>query len=498
MQQYLKTIGAPVAWNVTLGDGVTVGVLDSGVDATHPDLDGSTGGGNKIVGQVTVCAGCGPGDGNGHGTHVTGILAADTGNGLGVASLGWGVKVQMYKVLDSNGVGNTTDVASAIYKAVAAHVRVISMSLANFSCAADPNQCGPDPDDAAAVEYALAHNVVVVAAAGNDGFNSPAYPASYPGVLSVAATDDNRTVEPFSQWGSAANIAAPGSNIVSTWNDGQYRVLSGTSMSTPMVAAAAALMIKHNSALTGPQITELLESTAAPTAGGNPINGGFLNVPAALAAEAHPPHLFNGYETAGSDGSVYTFGSTVFLGSLRGHPLNRPVVGMALRGDGLGYWLDASDGGVFTFGDAGFHGSTGNLRLNKPVVGMAATPDGRGYWLVASDGGVFAFGDAGFHGSTGNIRLNKPVVGMAATADGRGYWLVASDGGIFTFGNAGFHGSTGNLALQKPVVGMTPTPSGRGYWMAAADGGIFTFGDARFWGSTGGSSIPAPVVGVAS
>ncbi len=418
--------------------------------------------------------------------------------------------------------------------------RVISMSLANFSCAADPNQCGPDPDDAAAVEYALAHNVVVVAAAGNDGFNSPAYPASYPGVLSVAATDDNRTVEPFSQWGLAANIAAPGSNIVSTWNDGAYRVLSGTSMSTPMVAAAAALMIQHNPALTGPQITELLEGTAAPTAGGNPINGGFLNVPAALAAEAHPPHLFNGYETAGSDGSVYTFGSTVFLGSLRGLALNRPVVGMAMRGDGLGYWLDASDGGVFTFGDAGFHGSTGNLRLNKPVVGMAATPDGRGYWLVASDGGVFAFGDAGFHGSTGNlrlnkpvvgmaatpdgrgywlvasdggifafgdagfrgstgnIRLNKPVVGMAATADGRGYWLVASDGGIFTFGNAGFHGSTGNLALQKPVVGMTPTPSGRGYWMAAADGGIFTFGDARFWGSTGGSSIPAPVVGVAS
>ncbi len=122
MQNYLKSIGAPAAWNVTHGDGVTVAVLDSGVDATHPDLDGSTGGGNKIVGQVTVCAGCGPGDGNGHGTHVTGILAADTGNGLGVASLGWGVRVQMYKVLDSNGVGNTADVASAIYMAVAAHV----------------------------------------------------------------------------------------------------------------------------------------------------------------------------------------------------------------------------------------------------------------------------------------------------------------------------------------------------------------------------------------
>jgi subtilisin family serine protease len=535
MQQYLETIGAPAAWGITHGDGVTVAVLDTGVDAAHQDLAG------KVVAQVPVC-GCGPsnGDANGHGSHVTGILAADTNNGIGIASLGWGVKVEMYQVLNANGLGDTTDVATAIYDAVAAHVRVISMSLANFSCAADPSQCGPDPDDAAAVEYALAHNVVVVAAAGNDGLNSPTYPASYPGVLSVAATDDSGGVQPFSQWGMAANIATPGSKIVSTWNDGGYAVLSGTSMSTPQVAAAAALMIAHNPTLTGPQITELLESTARPTSGGNPINGGLLDVPAALAAEAHPPHLFNGYDTAGSDGSVYSFGAAVFLGSLRGHALNRPVVGMALRGNGLGYWLDASDGGVFAFGDsgfygstgnirlnqpvvgmaatpdgrgywlvaadggvfafgdAGFHGSTGNIRLNRPVVGMAATPDGRGYWLVAADGGVFAFGDAGFHGSTGNIRLNKAVVGMAATVDGRGYWLVAADGGVFAFGDAGFHGSTGNLVLQKTMVGMTPTPSGRGYWLAAADGGVFTFGDARFWGSTGGEAIPGAVVGVAS
>ncbi len=384
-EQYLRTIGAPAAWAVTHGTGVTVAVLDSGVDATQPDLA------NKIASNVNICIrddpGCaGSGDGLGHGTHVSGIVAANTNNGVGVASLGWGVKVDMYKVLDSDGVGNTADVATAIYDAVAAHVRVISMSLANFSCAADPNECGPDPDEEAAVEYALAHNVVVVAAAGNDGLDSPAYPASYPGVLSVAATDNGGSVQSFSQWGSAANIAAPGLDILSTWPAALcppspapcYQLLSGTSMATPQVAAAAALMIAHDPALSGPQITEILESTARPTEGGNPIHGGLLDVPAALAAEAHPPHGFDGYDAVGSDGSVYSFGSTVHLGDLAGQPLARPVVGMALGSDGLGYWLAASDGGIVRF-------------RRRPVLRV----DG---WYPAEPAGGGDGGDAGWPG----------------------------------------------------------------------------------------------------
>ncbi len=102
----------------------------------------------------------------------------------------------------------------------------------------------------------------------------------------------------------------------------------------------------------------------------------------------------------------------------------------------------ASDGGIFSYGDAQFYGSTGGIHLNEPVVGMAARADGNGYWLVASDGGIFNYGDAGFYGSTGGIQLNQAVVGMAATADGNGkYWLVASDGGIFNYGRT--RGSTG-------------------------------------------------------
>ncbi len=160
-----------------------------------------------------------------------------------------------------------------------------------------------------------------------------------------------------------------------------------------------------------------------------------------------------------------------------------------------GYRMAAADGGVFSFCEP-FYGSMGGHALNRPIVGMAATPDGGGYWLVASDGGVFSFGDAAFYGSTGAMRLNRPIVGLAATPDGRGYWLVASDGGVFTFGDAAFYGSAGSFNLDAPVVGISASPDGGGYWLAASDGGVFTFGDAGFEGSTGATALVAPVVSI--
>ena len=192
--------------------------------------------------------------------------------------------------------------------------------------------------------------------------------------------------------------------------------------------------------------------------------------------------------TAG--GAVQAFGGAPELGSLAGHRLNQPVVGIAATPDGDGYWLVASDGGVFSFGDAQFFGSTGSIRLNQPVVGIAATHDGDGYWLVAADGGVFSFGDARFFGSTGDVRLNQPVVGIAATPDGGGYWLAASDGGVFSFGDATFYGSTGGIKLNQPVTGIAAAGA-TGYWLSAADGGIFDFGAAYFAGSAATGTFAA-------
>ncbi len=202
-----------------------------------------------------------------------------------------------------------------------------------------------------------------------------------------------------------------------------------------------------------------------------------------------------GYWLVGSDGGIFSFGSSGYFGSTGAMHLNAPIVGMASTPDGGGYWLVASDGGIFAFGDAAFDGSMGAKHLNAPIVGMAGTPDGHGYWLVASDGGIFSFGDAGYHGSMGAKHLNQPIVGMTPTPSGAGYWLVASDGGIFAFGTAGFFGSTGAMHLNAPIVGMD-SPDAGGYWLVASDGGIFAFGDAGYFGSTGAMHLNAPIVGV--
>src|SRR5579859_6779956 len=244
-QPNLAAVNAPQAWAVTMGNpNLAVAVIDTGVDTMpiHPDLVG------KVTSGPTICTApgevCVPGvDKVGHGTHVSGIIGAFTNNTVGIAGLGWHTKVYMIKALDDpsisdprGGGGTTADIATAIYDAVNGGFRVINMSLSNDPCSLGSGDCGPDPDTQAAVGYAIDHGVVVVAAAGNARAQDPAYPAGYPGVLSVAAADNNRVVTDFSNFGPSANIAAPGLNILSTFNDGKYAIETGTSMAAPHVA----------------------------------------------------------------------------------------------------------------------------------------------------------------------------------------------------------------------------------------------------------------------
>ena len=206
----------------------------------------------------------------------------------------------------------------------------------------------------------------------------------------------------------------------------------------------------------------------------------------------------SGYRLVGADGGIYSFGNSGFFGSMGGHHLNSPVVGIATVPGGTGYWLVGADGGIYAFGSAGFFGSMGGHHLNSPIVGIAPTPDGQGYWLVGSDGGIYAFGDAGFYGSMGGHPLNSPIVGMTSSPTGHGYWFVGADGGIFAFGDAGFFGSMGGRPLNSPIVGMTSSPTGHGYWFVGADGGIYAFGDAGFFGSMGGHHLNSAIVGMAA
>jgi subtilisin family serine protease len=508
-QSDLWAVHASQAWGITTGSASDlVAVLDTGVDPNQPQLKG------KVIVGPDVCVDDRPlcasvYDNKGHGTFVTGIIAATDNDDIGIASLGWNTKVIDIKVLDDTGAGNSMDEATGIYDAVAAGARVINLSLQNQPCNENPSDCGPNQDEEQAVDYAIAHGVVVVAAAGNDSqrpSNEPVYPASYPGVLSVAAATDQGAVDPvnggpyldFSEYGDAANIAAPGINVLSTWDDGNYAVDSGTSMAAAHVSAAAALVMAADPGLSGPQVATLLRQTASPlTQGSDAIDGGLLNAGAAVKAAASRDlsTTLDGYELVGSDGGVYSSGVVASRTSTASDHVSH-VVGGAERPDGLGYWLVTSNGAVYAFGDAVSYGSATKMQLAHPIVGMTATPDGKGYWLMANDGGIFAFGDARFYGSMAKVNLADPIAGMAATPDAKGYWLVANNGAVYAFGDARFYGPTSKIRFTHPIEGIAATLDGKGYWLVGSDGGVFAFGDATFFGSEAGKPLAHPIVGI--
>ena len=473
-QKELTTIGAPAGWDITTGSpSVVVAVLDGVVDASHPDLAGKvTSGPSYVSGGCTDATDVEAS----HATAVAGIVGADTDNALGIASLGWQTKVLAIAVLDECGIGTASEVAAGLHYAADHGARVINLSLAGKS----------HPVLAEAVEYAQSKGALIVAAAGNAGKTTEVFPAAYAGVVAVGSTSpDGTKVSTFSNGGPWVDIEAPGESIVSTSTlTGGYASYNGTSFASPMVSAAAALILARHGEFTPDDVAGRLTRTVRTLPGTN----GVLDVSTALV---DPP---GGFVMLASDGGAFTFGDAVYRGSAGGIRLNKPIVAAATAGS-KGYWEAAADGGVFAFG-VPFLGSMGGTRLNQPVVGLAATPTGKGYWLVARDGGIFSFGDATFVGSTGAIRLNQPIVGMAPTPSGNGYWLVARDGGIFSFGDAVFAGSTGGIELVSPIVGMA-TAGRSSYWLVASDGGVFAFGGASFFGSGAGAAGPG-VVGIAT
>ena len=277
-------IHLPAAWDITTGSAaVKVAVIDTGIDYLHPDLSGRFTGGYDFVNQDDDAL-----DDHGHGTHVAGIIAAGGNNGVGVAGAAWGVSLLGYKVLDASGSGFDSDVISAIIAAADAGARIINMSLGG-------DQASPALTDA--VNYALARNVVIVAAAGNDGAATVGYPAAIPGVIAVSSTNQSDGLSSFSNYGSAISVGAPGSSILSTVPSGGcalcvgsgYRTLSGTSMATPQVAGLAALILSVNGGYSAAQVRAIIENTAADlgSPGVDPSFGnGRIDAGAAVAAAA--------------------------------------------------------------------------------------------------------------------------------------------------------------------------------------------------------------------
>ena len=218
-------VGAPQEWKAAQGDGAVVGVIDTGIDATHPDLQGQVVGGVNLVDATTPNAWA---DDEGHGTHVSGTIAA---RGQGLFGVAPKAKLYAIKVLDSQGNGDYSTVIAGIQWAMNHGIKIVNMSLGASE--------GSDPLHRA-VQAAVAAGVTVVAAAGNTG-GAVGFPGAYPEVIAVGACDESNRVAPFSSRGPQVSFIAPGVNILSARMGGGYTTMSGTSMATPHVAGLAAL-----------------------------------------------------------------------------------------------------------------------------------------------------------------------------------------------------------------------------------------------------------------
>lgn len=298
----LTAIGAEAAWATCAGDatGALLAILDSGMplqagQLVHPDLRDAT---RFIRGRNWVDGDDDPADDNGHGTHVMGIAAAETDNGVGVAGLLWRGSVCIIKVSDSFGKSSQLTFRQGIRQAIAiAKERELRLVI-NYSAglAGGP---GNSHTKRAAIEEALAADAVVVAAAGNGRGEEIDYPAAYsadfPHVIAVGAVDRHATAAEFSSAGHQMTVAAPGVDILSTMpnyhvranSEGfqtHYDLMSGTSMAAPFVSALAALIRAKFRDLNAEEVRDRIVETATklPKQDSNWVGKGIINAAAAV------------------------------------------------------------------------------------------------------------------------------------------------------------------------------------------------------------------------
>ena len=252
-QWNLKQIEAADSWDLSTGStNITVAILDTGVSLSHPDLT------NKLVpGFDFVNNDDSPDDDHGNGTHVAGIVAAETNNGVGIAGIAWQARLMPVKVLDASAAGDTGQVALGIRWAVDQGARVLNVGLA-----------GTAPSDAVrdAVDYARRRGAVVVAPVASNGTAEPSYPAATSGVIAVGATDRNDNKLPASNTGDYISVAAPGDQVASTFKFGGgsngYAVASTTAQAAAHVSGVAALILAMNHDLQADEVRALIEISA--------------------------------------------------------------------------------------------------------------------------------------------------------------------------------------------------------------------------------------------
>lgn len=304
-------INAPEAWQISTGSqNVVIGVIDTGIDYTHPDLqnniwsnpgetgldgaghdratngidDDNNGYVDDVRGWDFVNGDNDPKDDNGHGTHVSGTIGAEGNNSVGVVGVNWHVRLMPLKFLNSSGQGTTTDAINAILYAS----KFKDSSGANI-VRITSNSWGGGKRSSALQDAITNSGALFVAAAGNSGSNQVDYPAGYSSanIISVAATDHNDNLATFSNYSSNwVDLGAPGVNIISTYPGNQYKSLNGTSMACPHVSGVAGLIMAASPGLTNTEVKARIMNAVdpIPALAGKTVTGGRLNAGRALLA----------------------------------------------------------------------------------------------------------------------------------------------------------------------------------------------------------------------
>jgi thermitase len=469
-------IDAPEAWALSMGTPgeIRVAVIDSGIDRTHPELASHYVGGWDFVNGAPD-----PIDDHGHGTHVSGTIAASVNNltgtpgaAEGVAGVAPNASLLVYKVCTADGSCNDFAIAQAIALAVADGATVINMSLGGT----EYSQAMYD-----SIQDAWNANVVVVAGAGNDASTQPFYPAAFENVVSVAAFDEDHARASFSNYGNWVDISAPGNVVMSTYpmwacgvssvpgDTGCYTWMSGTSMATPHVSGAAALVWSRGDVVSNAQVVDILLQSADPRGVNRrrlanwTIHGG-LNMHDAMSyGVTNLPPTAN----AGPDQSVTdTDGDGSVLVDLDGGASSDPDGSIVAYEWREGATVLATTAGASVWLPVGVHTLTLQVTDNVGAVDtdtvvVTVVPDN--YAPSASD-------------TSASTVVGTPVVVTLSATDVETCDLVFSlvglpaDGSLGAIGNAGCMSGTPNSDTATVVYTPGTTPGVFTFGYAASDG----------------------------
>ncbi|WP_293147440.1 S8 family serine peptidase [Microcoleus sp. bin48.metabat.b7b8b9.023] len=469
-------IDAPEAWDIQKGNpNLVIGVIDTGVDYNHPDLVGNiwtnpgeiAGDGidNDNNGYIDDTRGWdfayndnNPMDVQGHGTHVSGTIAGKGNNSVGVTGVAWNAKIMPLKFLNDSGSGDTSNAILAINYATAKGVKLTNNSWGGGGY----SQALSDAINTAGQQGAL-----FIAAAGNSAQNTditPAYPASYnlSNIISVASTTRTDGLSYFSNYGATTvDLGAPGSDIYSTTPGGNYATYSGTSMASPHVTGAAALLWSQNPTWTAQQVKDKLLQTTDPISAlnGKTVSGGRLNINNALAASTPAPsndNFANRILLSGVPAS--RTGSNTGATSEVGEPSQHGTINSV-------WWSwTAPSSGTFVVDTKGSNFDTYLSIFTGSAVNnlnwIASNDDGGGNFtslidLNATAGTTYQIAVDGYTSNTGSIQLNIATTGDTTAPTASSFIPADNATGVAVGANLVVNFSeaiqkgTGNLVIKK-------------------------------------------------